>query len=247
MGRRLCLGLLLVTLVGGSSPLLAGGTPFLRGDTNDDGSVNIADAIGLLGVLFTPGSMPLVCEDAGDANDDGTVNVADAVSILGFLFTPGTPPLPEPFPDPGFDATPTDSFTCGDEPVVAGPGGLVRIDAGTSSLAMDGEYVIRSANELANFWQSHAPGTPVPQVDFSVDIVLAAVRSYLNGNHCVEIVAAIPSGSVSVRDYHWMLPCAPSILPSVVYDIVIWEGGQQVPDPLSFSAQDLDACPLPCP
>ena len=247
MGRSLGLGLLIVLLVGGSAPLFAGGSPFLRGDTNDDGSVDIADAIGLLGVLFTPGSNPLACEDAGDANDDGSVDVADAISILGFLFTPGTPPLPEPFPNPGFDGTPTDAFTCGDEPVMTGPGGLVRIDAGNNSLAMDGEYTLRTANAFDTFWQSHAPGTTTPTVDFSTDIVLAVVRSYINGTHCVEVINATPAGIVAVRDYHWMLPCAPLIIPTVVYDIVIWEDAQQVPDPLMFNAQDLDVCPLPCP
>jgi len=61
---------------------------FTRGDTNDDGDVDIADPIRLLGALFpgAGGATPLACLDAGDTNDDGQVNIADAVTLLSALF-----------------------------------------------------------------------------------------------------------------------------------------------------------------
>ena len=71
---------------------LGGGNPFnpdfIRGDANNDGSTNIADAIFLLGVLFpTPGSSnTLACEAAADTNNDGFINIADAIFLLGVLF-----------------------------------------------------------------------------------------------------------------------------------------------------------------
>jgi len=77
---------------------------FLRGDTNEDSSVDIADAVNLLGALFVPGTPPLACPDAGDGNDDGQVNIADAVSVLSGLFGGGPPP-PAPYPDCGPDGT----------------------------------------------------------------------------------------------------------------------------------------------
>jgi hypothetical protein len=68
---------------------------FRRGDVNEDGKVDIADPVSLLGHLFSGKPMPN-CPDAGDANNDGTLNIADAIKILGHLFA-GTGPLPAPF------------------------------------------------------------------------------------------------------------------------------------------------------
>lgn len=83
---------------------------FIRGDANNDGSVNIADVISLLGSLFA-GDPPPVCPDAGDFNDDGGQNIADAITLLGNLFSAG-PPLPPPFPNCGEDGTPNDALDC---------------------------------------------------------------------------------------------------------------------------------------
>ena len=86
---------------------------FVRGDCNDDGSVNIADAVFLLNSLFVPGADPVPCEWTGDTNDDAGVNIADAVFLLNSLFVPGFGALPEPniVSGCGLDPTPT-SLTC---------------------------------------------------------------------------------------------------------------------------------------
>lgn len=80
-----------------------------RGDCNDDGTFNIADAVYVLSVLFPPpGGAPAIrCADACDSNDDGQLNIADAVAALAELF-PG-PGGPAPLPAPG-------SSTCGVDP-----------------------------------------------------------------------------------------------------------------------------------
>lgn len=86
---------------------------FSRGDCNDDGAANLADAVSLLGLLFPTGAPPVPpCLDACDANDDGAVNLGDAIATLGALF--GTPiaPLPAPYPGCGLDTTPS-AVTCG--------------------------------------------------------------------------------------------------------------------------------------
>lgn len=81
---------------------------FVRGDVNSSGSINLADAIGILGYLFSGGIIP--CLDSADYNDSGAVNLADAIGILGFLFSGGAPP-PPPFPNAGVDPT-ADSLGC---------------------------------------------------------------------------------------------------------------------------------------
>ena len=76
---------------------------FLRGDANRDGKRDVADAIKILGYLFS--SDPLKCLDAADANDDGRIDIADAIRLLGTLFG-GAGPLPPPYTAPGPDPTP---------------------------------------------------------------------------------------------------------------------------------------------
>jgi hypothetical protein len=83
--------------------------PFLRGDADGDGLVNIGDPIRILGHLFLGGEA-LGCQDAADANDDGRLDIADPVRILGFLFL-GRGQLPEPSFEEGQDPT-SDIMLC---------------------------------------------------------------------------------------------------------------------------------------
>ncbi|MFQ5655233.1 MAG: IPT/TIG domain-containing protein, partial [Planctomycetota bacterium] len=80
-------------------------TPFVRGDVNRDGILNLSDPLGTLNYLFIGGTPPPPCLDALDIDDDDRINIADAVALLTYLFVGGAPPAP-PFPDPGFDPTP---------------------------------------------------------------------------------------------------------------------------------------------
>ena len=85
---------------------------FIRGDCNGDGSVNIADAVFVLGSLFPgTGTAPqATCRDGCDGNDDGEINISDPVVILGAIF--GIPPTPLPAPSScGTDAT-ADALEC---------------------------------------------------------------------------------------------------------------------------------------
>jgi hypothetical protein len=86
---------------------------FRRGYVNTDKTVNLADAVYLLGYLFGTGETPW-CLKAADTNDDGEIDLADAVKLLGFLFG-GQPPLPVPFFQCGTDPSP-DELTCAIEP-----------------------------------------------------------------------------------------------------------------------------------
>lgn len=90
--------------------LFASFQPFLRGDADGDGVVDITDPIVTLGYLFL-GAGALPCDDAADANDDGKIDVSDPVSTLNFLFL-GAGPLPEPSAEKGQDPT-SDLLVCG--------------------------------------------------------------------------------------------------------------------------------------
>jgi hypothetical protein len=82
---------------------------FLRGDPNDDGTVDISDSLFILGCKFLGTGCP-GCRDAGDLNDDGQMDISDAVHGLNFLVSGGpSPPHPGPAAcgaDPTLDLLP---------------------------------------------------------------------------------------------------------------------------------------------
>jgi len=95
------------------------GTPdpvFRRGDCNQDGGFDIADAVTVLDTLFAGGD-PFECADACDGNDDGSVDIADPILLLGVLFQ-GSSPVPAPGSGPGCGSDPTaDALDCAVEPI----------------------------------------------------------------------------------------------------------------------------------
>ena len=67
------------------------GEPFVRGDANADGIINVADIVYLVNYLYRGGSEPSPAE-SGDATCDGVVNVADIVFLVNYLYRGGDPP-----------------------------------------------------------------------------------------------------------------------------------------------------------
>ena len=68
-----------------------------RGDADDNGTVQLTDAVRILDFLFAGAAEP-PCLETADADDSGAVQVTDAVRILTFLFAGGVeipPPGPE--------------------------------------------------------------------------------------------------------------------------------------------------------
>ena len=89
------------------SPLFADGllrfvpygpTDLVRGDCEQNGVIDIGDAIEILDVLFR--GEPNPCLDTCDASGDGALDLGDAIYLLFYLFLGGAPP-PAPFPDCG--------------------------------------------------------------------------------------------------------------------------------------------------
>lgn len=85
---------------------------FVRGDGNDDGSVDLVDVLWVLFYAFDGSVLPR-CEDALDVDDSSVVDLTDAFVLLGHLFTAGPPPAP-PFPQPGVDPSGDGLLSCVD-------------------------------------------------------------------------------------------------------------------------------------
>jgi len=83
--------------------------PFVRGETNSDGVIDIADPV--LVLLFLHLGAGAACPDALDADDSGVVDLTDAIYLLRFLFLAGPEPA-TPFPDAGTDPTGGDPYQC---------------------------------------------------------------------------------------------------------------------------------------
>ena len=77
---------------------------FRRGDCNFDGTMDIADPIGVLGYLFAGGRTP-ICMDACDTDDSQALDISDAIGALSFLFAGGLPPALLGPETPGVDPT----------------------------------------------------------------------------------------------------------------------------------------------
>ncbi len=82
---------------------------FVRGDGNDDGTLDISDAVTVMMCLFRGVGCPS-CLDAADCNDDGAIDTSDAVCALVCVFGPAGCPGP-PFPACGDDET-ADPLDC---------------------------------------------------------------------------------------------------------------------------------------
>ena len=86
--RRFGRGAAAASIAAAATLVATGG--FDRGDCNDDGNYDIADAITLLDNLFLGGDVN--CDDACDGNDDELKDIADPVYFLSSLFIGG--PMP---------------------------------------------------------------------------------------------------------------------------------------------------------
>ncbi|MHC4936747.1 MAG: collagenase [Planctomycetota bacterium] len=73
--------------------------PFVRGDGNGDGMVDVADVVYLLAALFT-GGPPAVVAEAAFVNGDAAFDISDPIYLLAHLFSGGPPPA-APFPAAG--------------------------------------------------------------------------------------------------------------------------------------------------
>jgi hypothetical protein len=64
---------------------------FIRGDLNDDMSLDLSDITFLISYMFVDVAPPIHPESA-DANSDGRVNIADAMFLIRYIFSGGPEP-----------------------------------------------------------------------------------------------------------------------------------------------------------
>ncbi len=76
-----------------------GPSPYVRGDMNTDGVVDIADVFTAEDYLFLGGEEPQ-CVAALDSNNDDQLDIADLIFLLSYLFLSGDEPQ-APFPNCG--------------------------------------------------------------------------------------------------------------------------------------------------
>ena len=99
-----------------------GQSSFTRADANQDGILNVSDAVAIAKAVFGQGAkLPLIekCMDSADTNDDGAVTTSDAVYLLRYLFIGGNA-IPPPNAC-GPDGTGTsDTLECVDYPPCKG-------------------------------------------------------------------------------------------------------------------------------
>jgi len=102
----------------GSEPIVCrpavAGNAFLRGNTNGDGSVDLSDAVYLLGNLFSGRPAP-PCEASAFINDDAAKDISDAIYLLAHLFTGGPPPRGWPGGTPTCEVAPVEDCAAAHE------------------------------------------------------------------------------------------------------------------------------------
>ncbi|MBI4584966.1 MAG: DNRLRE domain-containing protein [Planctomycetes bacterium] len=126
---------------------------YRRGDFNDDGGIDITDAIEILTFLFLSATKPS-CLKAADVNDDDNADVSDPIVLLGYLFLGSKEPAP-PFASCGMDPTP-DALDCSTFSHCPGSG-LIR------SVTVDKSSVCPGENIHVTVLAAHpdGPGRPV--------------------------------------------------------------------------------------
>ncbi|MEZ5359705.1 MAG: dockerin type I repeat-containing protein [Candidatus Zixiibacteriota bacterium] len=85
----LALVVLLASLSGSTSAVVCSG---VAGDANNDGNVNLIDAVFVYAYLFQGGDAP-PCPEQADANGDCNINLIDYVYLYVYLFQGGNPPV----------------------------------------------------------------------------------------------------------------------------------------------------------
>ena len=93
---------------------------FMRGDANDDDSVNTSDVIFISNFLYSGGPYP-PCWDQADVNDDGFINATDPVYLSNWLFG-HTEPIRQSLP----------SATASVAPIPPGKPAVAQIPAATT-------------------------------------------------------------------------------------------------------------------
>jgi hypothetical protein len=151
--------------------------PYIRGDANSDGEVDISDGIHVLNYLFIGGPSPR-CPAIADANASGSVDISDGIAILSFLFSSAgnIPPLTETEIQNCISPPPPTVLRCGSfgtdgpQPTHGVSGCVEHLSDGTirlSNFFYDGGGVPRVVVYLQQSWVD----TVTPGIVISPDLI----------------------------------------------------------------------------
>jgi hypothetical protein len=97
MARKMVMVMMVMMPAGAMALVVDDERIMRRGDANNDGMVQMSDAIFINNWLYSGGPQP-PCMNQADANDDGLVTAADATFILNWIYKhTAPPPSPGPF------------------------------------------------------------------------------------------------------------------------------------------------------
>ena len=65
--------------------------PYVHGDANHDGTIDISDVVYLISYIFSGGPEPSPTA-AGDSDCSGTIDISDAVYMISYIFSGGPAP-----------------------------------------------------------------------------------------------------------------------------------------------------------
>ena len=73
-------------------PIVLTSAPFVNGDVNHDGLVNVSDAVYLVTYIFSGGACPIPWGAGKYINSDPNINISDVVYLIAYIFGGGPPP-----------------------------------------------------------------------------------------------------------------------------------------------------------
>jgi serpin B len=176
-------------------PAAARAAPFVRGDVDSSGGLDITDPIRALGYLFLGSPDSILCMDAADANDSGELDISDPVYLLSFLFLGGSAPG-APFSGCGEDLT-EDSLGCAEYPPC---GSEVQILKGSIERDESPEVSPQDLAELASgntafaldLYRAVEGGRKNLLVSpYSISVALAMTYAGARGNTEVQMASAL--------------------------------------------------------
>lgn len=165
-----------------------GGVPFLRGDANGDGKVDISDAVYTFNNLHILENIHrnslqsavdrslFSCLDRFDADDNGRIDARDALYTLSYAYLGGSPP-PAPGPNTaGIDPTPdnlhcncTDSSCISDEPGGATFAAIVPEGGGGGVAPACNDGIDNDGDGMCDFMQNENDRCVVNGVEYPPD------------------------------------------------------------------------------
>jgi len=198
------------------------GLPFIRGDANGSGDVNITDPVFVLRYFFASGAAP-GCDDACDATDDGRLTITDSIFLLRYLFSGGPAPY-DPSGACGLDPT-EDSLGCAEsgscpveipcvseDDVNALLGGSIETElclpAGILNVPADPLTIsVCPSDKAAPCGVLESPGCPVRLTKIAARIDVAGSRIVIPiegrmDDLPVDIEAAIVGTTTCATDFH---------------------------------------------